>query len=187
VKSKSVIFVVLVILLGVISGALWYRVGKNRPVFDTSRGVPNILEHGNSDDAVKRGSVLISELSKNSWNPFKIKKYYLELPDQSMSDVSEVRKSDVSAWCIVPLDDPAISEVAIYTDLYVRRNLKVYKGDVGTANPEGFYIVGFRDGHIDKVPLSDVRIAVIKGQGRVMVFPGTKFYNKNLPRLHKAS
>ncbi len=186
-RKKTMIFVILSVLISLTSGILWYRAGKGRPVLDTSQGVPNILEAGNPDDAIKRGGILITELSKHNWDPFKIEKSLMILPDQSISDIPEIRTSEISNWCIVSLDDPAIPEVAIYTDLYVRRNLKVYKGDIGTANPEGFYIVGFRDGKIGRVPLSEVRVAVIKGVGRRFVFSGTKFYNKNLPLAYKKS
>ncbi len=185
-RRNHIIFGLLVVGMAVVSGMFWYRAGLRRPIMDTSRGLPDIFKKGNSDDAIVRGKALIENLKENNWDWLKVKSSFLNLPDQYMADDPEYRRANLTAWCIVPLDDPNIPEVAIYTDLYVRRNLKVYKGDTGTANPEGFYIVGFRDGNIERVPLSEVRVAVIKGQGRQIVFPGTKFYNKNLPLLYKS-
>lgn len=94
----------------------------------------------------------------------------------------------VSPWCFVPTDDPILGEVALYTDLYVKKNIVIYKNEKGDAAPEGFFIVCYRDGTVAKVPVKDVKVVYRPGtiKEKSYVFPGTKLYKPTLESLYAA-
>ena len=85
----------------------------------------------------------------------------------------------------VPYMDPKVEhlyrgQVAIDSDLYVRRTVKVVPGIEGITEFEGFFIVGWFDGRVEKVPVDKVRMIKI-GDGYSNVYPGMKEYRNDLP------
>ena len=68
-------------------------------------------------------------------------------------------------------------DVLAYTDIYYHENIRLYKGDVTTTKPVGFYLVLWEDGDVTKVPYQDVQYAPPKPTGnggatQKVVFPG---------------
>ena len=71
-------------------------------------------------------------------------------------------------------------EVAFYSDLYVTRSLEAIPGVEGALHLGGFYIVGWKDGRVEQVPVADVRVYP-HGDRLMLVFPGMSVYDTSLP------
>jgi hypothetical protein len=175
------------VFLALITGVMWNLYGRSKPVFESGKGVSNIITNGNPEESIALGQKYFTALKEANWDPIKVPFSMAKLPDQRMAEVEEMRDPRMDPWCVFPVDDPVSPEIAMYTEIYVKRNIKVYSGDRGTSHPEGFFIVFYRDGTVKKVPVGEVRITSVPGHfGRqTYVFPGSKMYKPTLPLAYR--
>jgi hypothetical protein len=89
-------------------------------------------------------------------------------PDMAYSDVPAFRQK----WTVIdpfvtPLmrpdgsakngrKSPGTRDVVAYTGMYFHLNLRHYNGFKDTINPQGFYVVVWDDGAVEKVPYANV-------------------------------
>jgi prepilin-type processing-associated H-X9-DG protein len=64
----------------------------------------------------------------------------------------------------------------------VRINCQVVPGVEGVTSYEGFYIVGWWDGHVEMVPVEAVRLLKV-GDDYTNVYPGMRENNDSLPLM----
>ncbi len=75
-------------------------------------------------------------------------------------------------------------QILAVSDVYYRSNAAYYKGDTAKFKPEGFIIVGWRDGRVEAVPAKDVRVVKIgNGRNYIKVYPGMKEWKADGVRM----
>lgn len=103
----------------------------------------------------------------------------LDLQDESLSPKRSYR-SERTVSVTLPVV-PEYGDVLFFTDLYVDPRVKRGPGDLAIPSPAGFFIVGWRDGRIEKVPIEDIRMLSLGGK-QIYCFPGMPQYREDLPR-----
>lgn len=140
---------------------------------------------------------VLKQLKEKNWQVHAIDRSLLRLRDQSFAENEKDRHADVVSFDIKHPDSPIEiykRQVAFTSKLYVRRNYARGSGpEQITSRPEGFFIVGWKNGIVTKVFVQDVRMyryMLPKQQGGpevdevfLYVFPGMDCYNVNLPRF----
>lgn len=139
----------------------------------------NVLEHPDIADATSQCHEILRVLKANEWDTASVPFRLQLLPDGKNSPRPEYHDGKTSMF-VFPRDHGA---VAFYTDLYIDPHVSYSAGDVATTEPEGFYLVGYRNGEVRQVPLNDARMAPVTGHPntRELVLPGMKAYRKTLP------
>lgn len=140
---------------------------------------------GDLKATVTQARELLGELAAKNWDAKKVDHSLLRAPDQSFSPDESQRAPKWPTYTFQKGFEAYYPEVAFFTDLYVRKGLKVVKGSEGNATAEGFYVVGWRDGRVTLVPLPDVRLLKVNSEESIVVFPGMKAYNAELPLMFK--
>ncbi|MDX1932022.1 MAG: hypothetical protein SFU56_05400 [Capsulimonadales bacterium] len=169
------------------TAVVWVAFRRSQPILETGKDTPNPLVVGDPEKAVRQTERLVAALKAVQWDYVKVPRELAKLPDSALAEDPVMREANTMSYRFVPSTDPNIPEVAVYTDIYVRRNIAHFAGDRTVCNPEGFYIVGFRDGRVVKVPIDKVRLGSNALGGRGIVFPDTKNYKENLPLAWKPS
>ena len=180
-RTTLLLVIACVVSIGIIA---WQKHQTDeRPLRTTGQGIPNAATHGNPEEAERRTRVLLTYLRSNKWQmpktlPREIKEMLL-LPDRLLS---EGRINRVSPWTFsIPIPgEPSFGEIALYTSLYARQNRSYYKGERSDAKPSGFFIVGYCNGEVKRVPVSQMRILSLS-QGGFDCFPDTSCYAKSEP------
>lgn len=133
----------------------------------------NLLKDGDVDGAMDQSRVLMSKLQQNNWDFASLGRDLLRLPDQDFAQNPELRSMHDTSFCFP--DDPLFRNVAFYSTLYTTRGS-------GHENTHGFYIVGYRDGRVEQVPVSNIRLLPRHGSHGVWdeVWPGIKGYSDSL-------
>lgn len=131
------------------------------------------------EGAISQCKTILSILKQNDWDPSAVPFPMQVLPDGRRSPRAEMRDGKTSMF-VFPRDH---GKVAFYTDLYIDPKVSYSSGDVATTEPEGFYLVGYRNGEVRQVPLADARMAPVTGRPNTseLVLPGMKAYRKTLP------
>ena len=171
------------ISIGLIRASTHFQEPQGPAIYDGSRTTANVLTQGNVDETVRRLLHVYDLLKANNFDPnTRLTRDDLILPDQNLSDNRDYNSLEASA-IIVPTN-AACKEVALYTDLYTRCNLRAYQGDVSVPHPEGFYLVVWKTGQAERIPIKDVRRLATGGPDNefVYVFPGMESYSATLPK-----
>ncbi len=119
---------------------------------------------GDPDAAMQHLHQLMAALRANNWdaNPKKVPLALQTLPDAKFAE----NPADRNGECIflpnqpdTPKDHyiPEFEPIAFYTRIYARYNRAYYKGDRSQSHPTGYVIVGWKDGRIEKIPVTQVR------------------------------
>ncbi|MCW3098498.1 MAG: hypothetical protein JWL77_4116, partial [Chthonomonadaceae bacterium] len=87
-----------------------------------------------------------------------------------------------TSYCFPDTSVPEQSQIACFSDIYARQNRSYYTGDTASGAPSGYFIVAWKNGTIQKVPVSDVRELPTPDGGTVDCFPGMTGYNPALRR-----
>lgn len=151
--------------------------------FAHSTKTKDLLKQGDVTGAMQQAHSLLSALSQNGWDPLKVDGNLLTLPDQLYAEYPRQRRANY--WSFQMMSLPVENEVAFYSPLYVRENFRVVQGLEATKSPEGFFIVGWKNGKVTQVPVAGARSYVWgQGGGRRghVVFPGMAVYNAAMPQ-----
>lgn len=182
-REKTLIAVAAVLLVSCAALFAYTRYqGNDAPLYTSGSDVPDPVKAGDPEAAMRHSAKLLELCRKANWdvNPNTVPVRMMLLPDRYMSEDPHQRSDRVSSFCFPSSDtSPELANVALYSDIYVRHNVSRYRGDVSRARPTGFYIVGFKDGRVLKVPVDDARLLK---NGR-LVFPGTPEYDPDLQKL----
>lgn len=136
------------------------------------------MKAGDIEGAVEQTRFLVEELRTNDWDPMKVDHDLFRLPDQMYAENPRQRGRWAYAFYHTK-QEPYLDDVVVFTDIYARKNLRVAKGKEATMSPEGYFIVGWRDGRVTTVPASEVRLYPF-GEAELFVFPGMSEYRADL-------
>ena len=138
------------------------------------------VSKGGIDDAMDQARQLLVELRNADWNRDAVDPDLLMLPEQAT----------VGAWQNLPGADSFVvdqrhaqyEEVAFYSMTFVDKSFVVVPGQEHVVTTTGFFIVGWKDGRVETVDVSDVRMFSLGGvdNPRIPVFPGMDEYDSNL-------
>lgn len=147
-----------------------------------SRGGRNLLTEGNIKASLLQAKQLLREMRSANWDVERINPRLLRVPDQNYAPVARLRVPGVPTFLARKLG-PTYENVAFYSSLYVRRTERPRLGKEADVRHEGFLIVGWKNGHIEQVPIRSVRIAPKPGDPTIglMVWPGLAAYSEDLP------
>lgn len=125
-------------------------------------------------------------LKEKNWNYREVDSSLFKLPSQSSHEDDDKKFSNSFVFCGSAKNPGPYTDVAFFSDLYVRKNISYAKGNKWNARPSGFYIVQWKNGVLSLVDIHDVRMLPIKVNGRrsfLVTFPGMASYNRNNPKL----
>lgn len=98
------------------------------------------------------------------------------LPDQKLHETDSLR-SKPSFYRLPPT---YYKEAVFWCSLYARTNMVRNGATNVRTSPEGFYIVGYRDGSIKKIPIMSARISQSSvDESVLLMFPGEPDYDPN--------
>jgi hypothetical protein len=146
----------------------------------------NLAREGNLTDAVERGHVLLAALEAANWDYHAIDQNLLLLPEQIHHENPSEREPWM--WGFQPLTFEGRDELAFTSMLYTRQNVRVQPGIEASTEPEGHFIVGWKDGRVTTVPVSEARYYPITRAGEqvwVLVFAGMASYSTDLYQYGK--
>lgn len=138
---------------------------------------------GNHAQAMEQAKRLMVALKANNWSPMGIPKSLCRLPDQDFYPDQSRRTKESISFSLGGLKGfdraPYVGEIAFYSSLYVSNVRIKPDGTVGMKHePHGFYIVGYRNGRVEKVDVKDVRYvpSTYARNAFQHTFPNTKAY-----------
>jgi len=172
-----------------IGGFRWYRV-NHVPLSNQSTHLPDPVIVGGPDAAIKHTRKVIALLRDAKWNSFGVPFAELRLPDARYAETDALRDPLSTSYAVPngvdgdPSNEPVYRDVACYTSIYARANPTYYSGERVRFKPSGFYIVGWKDGRVTKVPIGDVRWNKGEKEKVALSFPGMPNYDPSGPRLH---
>lgn len=174
---KSTHYIGLAALLAIAIGAAW-KIGEAPR---TGRApVKNLAKEGDLEGTLEVGRQLVAELAAKNWDWNAVNQNLLKVPDQYSYQFAP--EGD-GLWTWHPCPQPEFeNEVAFYSMLYTWRSMDVVPGVEGRLAVTGSYIVGWKDGRVESVPVDDVRLCPSEDDTFVCVFPGMEAYNPDLPR-----
>jgi len=147
-------------------------------------GIPNILKVGDIKGAMKQSEELVAALKERNWERRTVPFTLMHFPDQKYAESSADRDPQVACAAVPDADSKIYKEIAFFTDIYVRRNVLRLKDEQTITNPEGFYIVGYRNGEVKQVPLDEVRLIPQSMKPQYLeCFPGQAIYDPSWPKL----
>ncbi len=140
---------------------------------------------GDPEAGMRQLQQLMDALRANNWNPVKVPRSLLTLPDGRFAENPAFRDRPNIVFPSMPTPEkykkdqvPEFEPIAFYTEVYARFNRSYYKGDRSQSQPTGYFIVGWKDGRIEKVPVMQVRTFVSRDARRdeTYCFPGMPEY-----------
>lgn len=177
-----------VIAIAVASGSFLQDKGNKGlqdVAYRSGADVPDPAKVGTPDATVERGRELVALLRESDWKITKgFPREKLTVADQRLAEFPQDRKQQTSFG--IPKSQPPYEDIAIICDTYVRKNITAKRSGESSQAPSGFFIVGFKDGRVEKIPVDKVRVKEYPRPGssnrRIgLLFPGTKEYDPNLP------
>lgn len=137
-----------------------------------------------------RTGEIVAALRASDWDTLKIDRALLRLPERVTARYPQDQKREGLMFCL-PLGSSSTQiydgQVATYTDLFVRRTLTKIVGKEGVLKTEGFFIVGWVDGRVEKIPVEQIRLLPDGDEMWRWVFPGMRQYRTSLMRLEGTS
>ncbi len=152
----------------------WYH-GTYVPIKEPFATLPDPAKMDSVDEAMQQTTRLVAALKANDWDPFRVPHALIMLPDAKYAQYNNLNDPLAGSFVFPILqkepDSPVQDKIAVYSEVYVRTNTKIFKNDRATFAPSGFFVVGWKDGRVEKVPIGDVRY-VKMGKYYTAVFPG---------------
>jgi len=159
-----------------------------RPAPVAAPVIPPSASKEQIQDAMAQCEKLLAILKSTGWkrDRNRIHEDMLRLPGQEISENAAYHLASAPCICI-PGGRAGYEDIAFFTDVYARNNVTTFEVEYATpgskrtehtAQPDGFWIVGFRDGRLEQVPTGAVCIIPL-AQGFVCSFPGTEPYSKD--------
>lgn len=179
---KGKIFFSAIIFAGIAFPLGTYLKDKYIPMSNPGKNLPDINKLGSVDANIQQCKKLIELLRKEDWKPHNIPRHERHLLDESLWENQESLKDGVSPINYTRVGSKFIPEyqnVAFTSDLYVRLNSRIYKGDIVKRKPSGFYLVAWTSGEVTKAPVEDVRWVKSKNGQMIMAFPGMEGYTQD--------
>lgn len=143
------------------------------------RSVKNLVVDGNPEQTMEVGRQLLGELRAHNWDWQAVDSRYKWAPDQEFYQFAPNGRG-YWTWGHDERSEYA-DEVAFYSTLYTWYDFEPIPGIEGRLHVSGFIIVAWKDGRVERVPMEDVRLYPVEGRKSIMVFPGMKEYDPNLP------
>lgn len=175
---KSTTYIGLAALLAFAFGAAWKLGGSPR----VGRApVKNLTKEGDLEGTLTVGRQLVAELAEKNWDWKAVNQNLLKVPDQYNFQFAPEGEG---MWTWAPCTQPEYqNEVAFFSQLYTWREFNRVPGIEGRLKVTGSYIVGWKDGRVETVPVSDVRLyPSSQADTYLYVFPGMDEYDADLPR-----
>lgn len=145
---------------------------------------PSAPKAAGLDNAMQQAKRLLSELRDADWNPCEVDQALLRLPEQDTAQNVADRRPGQTSFA-VPQHTSVYDEVALMSNTFVQKNLKIVKGVEGTMEITGYWIVGWKDGRVTAVDVADVRYVPNPEEENswLYVFPGMDEYDSALTAL----
>lgn len=184
-QRKVTLAILFVLLAGSIAAVTAHaRHQAPPPIYTTGSDVPDPNRVGNIDQAMQQTQRLLTALKAVNFDPIELIKSQdfdlMVLPDAKFAENEAERGTNSTSYCFP--DVPEQRQIACFTDIYARQNRSYYKGDTMTGAPSGFFIVAWKDGRVQAVPVNQVRELPTPDGGTVDCFPGMTGYNPALRR-----
>lgn len=140
----------------------------------------NLVTHGDHAGAMQQARQLLEALSANNWDSSLVNQQLLRHFDQDFAGEPFQRSPNSPTFFVSRPDSIYWDSVAFYATLYVRRNIGPGNGPEGiVSHPEGFFIVGWKNGTVNKIPISQVRLKRYPGEkSYAYIFPGMERYSE---------
>jgi|GEM_PF-5977922 len=175
----------IICLIGILAGigfASAWSFARNADLIKHQDG--GILANGNPVEAERRLGLLMTHLKAVNFDWSQISLEEQILPDQIYSDQKWI-KSLASPTLDKCRHEVYRDQVVFTTSLYTESKFTYLGGDSGKVDKKGFYLVGWKDGHINRVSIHDVRWYPTttddgKTQIWISVFPGMSSYSKGI-------
>lgn len=181
---KRIVLLPLLACVGSFGIIAWrsHRQDQN-PIRTTGANIPNAAAAGNPEEAERRAHLLLDVLRDNDWQvprpvPTEVAEL-LRLPDRHLAE-GKINRLSPWSFAIVDKNSPNAKDVALYTSVYARQNRSYFRGDNSNAKPSGFYIVGYKNGVVRRIPASQVRSTPGR-DGDYDCFPDTSCYSTSTP------
>lgn len=174
------------VLSGIALGS-WYvtKIAKSGNP-DPATVSKNLASKEALDETLACAQKLLTALKENNWDRSKVDTSLFRAPAQAFDEDPHQRTLEYPTFMTGGPKYPNREEVAFFTDLFVRRNVRKGKGPEGVvASPEGSFIVAWKNGEITVVSIEDVRLYPTPDAVDTFsyVFPGTKVYKSTLPKM----
>lgn len=181
-KGKAYLGLSFVVLSGSLYGAAAHAKHQAAPpIYTTGDGIPDAASVGNIDQAVQQTQHLLTALQAVNYDPTQLPDYSLmTLPDAQYAEDRASEPTDASSYCFPDASVPEQSQIACFTDVDARQNRSYYNGDTSSAAPSGYFLVAWKNGTVQKVPVSDVRRLPTADGSSVDCFPGMTGYDTSL-------
>jgi hypothetical protein len=168
----------------VIGGAALSRgvVAQEQPLFVSGSDVAPAYQKGNWKATAEQMKQAYKLFKEANWDYTKVPFEMWQHPDQKYAENKNARQPNVTGF-LIP-DIPAYQEVAFWCETYYRQNVRVFKNHT-VSKPDGFFLVMYKDGTLEKVAAKDVRLIPhpTMPEGMIQVFPRMKAYSPDLPQL----
>jgi hypothetical protein len=138
----------------------------------------NLAREGNLAFAMEHGQVLLTALEAANWDFHQVNPELFLLPEQVHHEDAVMREA--WQWAYQPGMHEAQAELAFTCSLYTRLNVRVQPGVEASTEPEGHFVVGWKDGRVTLVPVSEARLFPVGDNEKVLVFPGMANYSSDL-------
>lgn len=170
----------------VLSAAATFAVALSIPVLssanapvdkaDDPRSHGPLYLTGNPDQAIQQSKQFLEHFRSVNWDPDRVNYRLAKLPDHDFKQFQEDRVINT----LVVARDPE-DALAFSTDLYVHLTKEIVPGREANITRSGFYIVGYKDGRVEKVTPDLVRLYPNGKGGFTQLYPGMNRYHEELP------
>lgn len=167
-------------VLGIAVGLLVTYYHRSQPLYTTGSDVPDPARVGHPEFALAKGQAIYTAYRQAGGDVARIPFSLCMLPDQKYAETAIDRNPQTTAWEFPRM--PEYKDVLCYTDLYARANRSYYRGDTAKAHPTGYFIVVWKSGKVEKVPVAALRMIATK-QGLITAFPGMPGYATGQPHV----
>jgi hypothetical protein len=143
------------------------------PIYTTSTNIPDPNVVGNINQAVQQTQQLVTALTVVNFDPSQLPDYtLLVLPDAQYAEDEPYQEANVASYVIPDGSIPEQNGIACYTGIYARQNTSYYAGDTSSSAPSGSFIVGWKNGTVQTIPVSQMRMMTDAAGEVIECFPG---------------
>jgi hypothetical protein len=143
----------------------------------------NLAVSGDINGAIIHARKLLPLLKAKGWDFRGVPFALLRLRDQDHAQNPVERGPRVASFSFS--SDPLFKDVAFSTSLYVHFDTKVVPGFERTTTIQGFLLVAWKNGLVEKVPVDRIRLLPVPDEptSSRWIYPRIPGYSDKLPRL----